>query len=1143
MKRLQFRHNNEVFQNRTDALKYFADIVDTTKTASTIFQSSLYAEPLVAKYLDEDGNQQVILAIGVDSGLTPYHIIDSKEIAERLDTNKEAIESEVKRAKAAEMALSGSIETEIARAIEAERVLSSAVDTERDERIAADAVLQTQITENTAKIVPVTENLGANVREEYALKNAKGEELGSHIKVYKDSALVGAEINYKGATAVSQKEDGTFEFTYGADMDREAEYLYLIYRNENGGLSLVALDFENFLMESEEGFGIKIVEHKIAINIKDNEKYLKVSENGLQTINIDEAIKDATDKLNAKLDEEINRSKAADDYISGVTNEFSADTVAEFISVNSALTVETERALAAELHLSGAINTERDERIKKDEDILAEIGAIKEFNTGLDKKIDVEITRSTKEDANFKTQMEHLALDLTNEISNRELANTSIRAEFAAGDAALGSRIDTEAEIRSAADNALSERIDNEAKTRETEDASLASAINGVSERLKAVEANYLVYQDKADVLLAVSGAHNTAIEAVNAAASAQTTADEAKAKIEGFMAAAEIGDAAVDTLIEIQNYIKSDNTAASEMLAAIAENKSDIAAESERAKGAEKTLDDNIKAEMSARVESTNILSGALATEITRATGAESVNAASIANEVTRATNVESSLQTAFTTEISNRELADNAIRSDFATADTALGNRIAAEELARQTAYNALNTRIDNEATTRASVVATLTTEITNGDKAVRESYEAADTVLQGAIQAETKNREAADSALSDAISKEVTTRSTEIQRVDASIASLLSSISGETQDRKNEDAIINGKLVALSGNVLTEINAAKTEAINESFGKSSAYTDAEIAKAIQGINNKKVNDVSYDNGNKKIYLTFADGTVSEGFDASEFVVDGMLNEVKFDENTNKITFKWNTAAGITDVIVPLNKFVDQYRVSTDSASYLKISENNEISAIVNNGDGFSNTLATTTFVTTSVNGAYNKINVVSGSVETINNSVKELSGSVKSSIDKIAILNADKKTEGSVLYKIDNEFEKSLITDGVPVTAVSPEEANKVHSLIRQITVNGEMRYYAISDATEMFYVKPRATETAPIETVNLNDYITNLETRVAVLEEKLSGFAGDMEQTMKDLIKSYLVGTENEIKITETDDKLKIGFDENAIFGEV
>ena len=209
-------------------------------------------------------------------------------------------------------------------------------------------------------------------------------------------------------------------------------------------------------------------------------------------------------------------------------------------------------------------------------------------------------------------------------------------------------------------------------------------------------------------------------------------------------------------------------------------------------------------------------------------------------------------------------------------------------------------------------------------------------------------------------------------------------------------------------------------------------------------------------------------------------------------------------------------------------------------------------------------------NEISTLSGNIETtlitktdaLNNAltanINRLSGDVVSYINNedakiislitkneaaISVLNADKKTEGSVLYRIENEFEKSLITDGVPVTAVSPEEANKVHSLIRQITVNGEMRYYAISDATEMFYVRPRASEAAPIETVNLNDYITSLEKRVAVLEEKLSGFAGDMEQTIKDLIKSYLTGTENEIKITEADDKLKIGFDDNAIFGEI
>jgi hypothetical protein len=1265
MKRLQFRHNNEVFQNRTDVLKYFADIVDVTNTASTIFKSSLYAEPLVAKYLDEDGNQQIILAIGVDSGLTPYHIIDSKEIAERLDANKEAIEAEVERAKDAEKSLSGSIETEIARAMEAELFLSGAVDTERTERIAADAALQTQITENIAKIVPVTENLGANVREEYVLKNAKGEELGSHIKVYKDSALVGAEVNYKGATGVTINDEGKFEFNYSGEADKSVEYLYLIYRNEEGGLSLVALDFENFLMENEEGLGIKIVDHKITINIKAGDKYLKVSEDGLQTINIDEAIKTAvdtlSDELHNKIDAEIERSVAADEFISGVTAEFSAATVAEFVRIDSALTIETERAIAAELSLSGAVDTERSERIQKDKELDAEIASIKEVNNSLDKKIDVEITRSTNEDENFRIQLDHVSSDVNTEKINRENADNAIRTDFAAADIALGSRIDTVITDRDSADQFLSNRIDNEATTRQDADDLLTSTINGVSERVSFIEADYLVYQDKADVLMAVSGAQNVAIEAVNAASSAQTTADEAKAKIEGFMAAAEIGGAAIDTLIEIQNYIKTDGAAAADMLDSIAENKTAIETEANRAKSVEKTLDDSIKAEVTARTESINILSAALATEITRAIGAETVNATAISNEAKRAADVEAALQTAITTEINNRESADNSIRDAFAAADESLKTRIAAEESARQTAYDALNTRIDNEATARAGAVAALTTEITNGDNAVREALqlettnrEAADATLLSDIQAETKNREDADATLLNAIQAETTNR----EAADANLANLINQeISARTQDvlgintklttLEGVDVALDTKVNTLSASVLTEINTVKNAVMSEITSAftiddakvleaSKIYADDAVKVAVDGINAKKVNDVSYDNGNKKIYLTFADGTLSNGFDASEFVVDGMLSGVTFDNNANTIKFVWNTAAGVEEMIVPLDKFVDQYTVSVDSVSFLKISDDNQISAIVDNADGFVNTLASTNYVQSIVEGAqqilsantYNSlnelkeyVNTLSGNVEiaindvvatnieavtnefdatikTVVGTVETLSGATEgrfnqvnvdinalsgntdarfsqvvnvhaadmtafsgsiltyvdnadkillSAITKneaaIAVLNADKKTEGSVLYRIENEFEKSLITDGVPVTAVSPEEANKVHSLIRQITVNGEMRYYAMSDATEMFYVKPRATETAPIETVNLNDYITSLETRVAVLEEKLTGFAGNMEQTMKDLIKSYLKGTENEIKITETDDKLTIGFDDNAIFGEI
>ena len=42
--------------------------------------------------------------------------------------------------------------------------------------------------------------------------------------------------------------NGKFIFSYTEEQDKTNEYLYLIYRNENGGLNLVGLDFENFLI-------------------------------------------------------------------------------------------------------------------------------------------------------------------------------------------------------------------------------------------------------------------------------------------------------------------------------------------------------------------------------------------------------------------------------------------------------------------------------------------------------------------------------------------------------------------------------------------------------------------------------------------------------------------------------------------------------------------------------------------------------------------------------------------------------------------------------------------------------------------------------------------------------------------------------
>jgi hypothetical protein len=1066
MKRLQFRHNNTIWENRANAKTFLENIVNSGSVESIAFEGGLYAEPLVTRYLDEDGNLQVIFAIGVDSGYTKYHTIDSKEIAELIDSNKKAIEAEVERAKDAEMSLSGSIETEIARAMEAELFISGAVNTERDERVAADAALQTQITENIAKIVPVTENLGANIREEYVLKNAKGEELGSHIKVYKDSALVGAEVNFKGATAVSQKEDGTFEFTYGADMDKEVEYLYLIYRNENGGLSLVALDFENFLMENEEGLGIKIVNHKITIKIKEGEKYLTTTEDGLQTIAIDEAIKEAvnalSDNLTAKIDAEIERSTAADDYISGLTAEFSAATVAEFVLVNSAVTVETERAMAAELHLSGAVETETARALE------AEL-----FLSGA---VDTERAERIAEDNAIKAEIK------SNEINSKDIV--------------------------------VSKTVDGTSLTLQTDEITITKLANAGT----IYDTNIAVLGTLLKVKKVEPISSNIKSRYELQGADGKMIGDPIEMNIESALISVKqgkVGDTIDVNTGSYNNYGDGDTTMN------FVYRLEDGTYELVQIVVSEYFTDSHFGRGLNNQDGVVSLLEGDGNEYLV--IGEDSISVVGVNKAI-------------------------NEAKSE--------ANAYSDQKLEESKSY--ADTRIEDLTSSMESISSSLQNGINN---------------TVNMIQSESEAREAADINILNTINEEVSARENAITLVKSDISSLSEKLSIEEKNRESKDNELNTKIDTFSGDVISYIDVVKTNIASEYTASdnviletSKAYADSVGLNVVNEINGKKVKDVTYDNGNKVIKLIFADGTVSEGFDASEFVVDGMLDTVSFDDNTNEIKFIWNTSAGKSEFTIPLNKFVDQYTIADDSISFLKISSDNKISVIVDGGDGFAKTISTTEYANSVSENVYSRVNadikVLSGVIDTqinqivsshtndmaslresiityVDNKDNTLLNKVSNNENAIAILNSDKKTEGSVLYRIENEFEKSLITDGAPATAISPDEASNVHSLIRQVTVNGEMRYYVSSKASEIYYGD-----------VKLSDYITSievknteLENRVKELEDRLSNLGTDIEGTIKDIIKSYIVGTENEIKVIENENKLKIGFDDNAIFGEM
>lgn len=104
------------------------------------------------------------------------------------------------------------------------------------------------------------------------------------------------------------------------------------------------------------------------------------------------------------------------------------------------------------------------------------------------------------------------------------------------------------------------------------------------------------------------------------------------KSRVDAFLAAAEVGDAAVDTLKEIQTYITTHGSAADQMVKDIATNKKAVEDEATRAKTAEGTNATAISDEATRAKTAEKANADAIAAEITRAETAEKANADAIA-------------------------------------------------------------------------------------------------------------------------------------------------------------------------------------------------------------------------------------------------------------------------------------------------------------------------------------------------------------------------------------------------------------------------------------------------------------------------------------------------------------------------------
>lgn len=420
--------------------------------------------------------------------------------------------------------------------------------------------------------------------------------------------------------------------------------------------------------------------------------------------------------------------------------------------------------------------------------------------------------------------------------------------------------------------------------------------------------------------------------------------------------------------------------------------------------------------------------------------------------------------------------------------------------------------------------------------------------------------QNLSAADTRLTERIDKVSADTHTEIDRINGEIQTDANNLAIEIQRAQGEEARIE---TLIDTKINTEV-LERNDAISKSLQDSKEYTDNLVGNlnnvitankvsvssplSIQesdtgttvGLNivsNSKVlnveNDglkatigISYDEDNNRIILTGIDGQELSSIDARRFIKDGMLDNVAVvtENDVKYIVFTFNTESGkdvikfaVEEIFQPY-KNSDAINISTDNAIELKID---------NSGDG--------KYLKLSANGLglQDITPTIDNAVSTINNSLALIEQRVKSNEDELAALDDT----------IMGNIKSSMIAK--VVTTITPAEAES-QTLIRRI----DDQYY-VDSTTSAMYHKGTPLETVIEEIKAQNSSVIGDIDALKAQNAAITSDINDLKALVNDLknridgmmnIKS-ISGTSSEIKVTNTDGNIVVGFDDNAIFGQV
>ena len=145
--------------------------------------------------------------------------------------------------------------------------------------------LDTEIT--LKRVESITDNTLAS---QYQLVGKGGTVLGSTIDIPKDRLLKDAKLGYANASVNESTGEITIGSAGASEIEGQPQYLVLSMSIDTGAYKGVVVNLSQFLTEKEFKDGLVLEGNVVKGNVKTNDKFLGVDENGFFTKGIEEAI-------------------------------------------------------------------------------------------------------------------------------------------------------------------------------------------------------------------------------------------------------------------------------------------------------------------------------------------------------------------------------------------------------------------------------------------------------------------------------------------------------------------------------------------------------------------------------------------------------------------------------------------------------------------------------------------------------------------------------------------------------------------------------------------------------------------------------------------------------------------------------------